>query len=44
MSRKIVMLLTAVLFNAVTGALFAAAAGFSPGIGAVGMNAVGALM
>lgn len=38
------MLLTAVLFNAVTGALFAAAAGFSPGIGAVGMNAVGALM
>ena len=38
------MLLAAVLFNAVTGALFAAAAGFTPGIGAVGMNAVGVLM
>lgn len=44
MSRKIVMLLVAVLFNTVTGTLFAAAAGFSPGIGVVGMNAVGILM
>ena len=43
MSRKIVMLLAAVLFNTVTGAVFAAAAGISPGIGALCMNAVGVL-
>lgn len=44
MSRKIVMLLVALLFNAVTGATIAAAVGFSPVSGAVGMNAVGVLM
>lgn len=44
MSRKIVMLLAALLFNAVTGATIAAAVGFSPAVGAVGMNAVGVLM
>lgn len=38
------MLLVAVLFNTVTGAMFAAAAGLSPGIGAVCMNAVGVVM
>lgn len=37
------MLLAAVLFNTVTGAVFAAAAGISPGIGALCMNAVGVL-
>lgn len=37
------MLLVAVLFNTATGAVFAAAAGISPGIGALCMNAVGVL-
>ena len=41
---KIVMLLTALLFNTVTGATIAAAVGFPPEVGAIGMNAVGALM
>lgn len=35
------MLLAAVLFNTVTGAMFAVVAGFHPGIGALCMNAVG---
>lgn len=38
------MLLVAVLFNTVTGAMFAAAAGISPSIGALCMNAVGVVM
>lgn len=42
--NKIVMLLTAFLFNTVTGIAFAALTGFSPVSGAVGMNAVGVLM
>lgn len=38
------MLLVSLLFNAVTGATIAAAVGFPPEAGAIGMNAVGALM
>lgn len=38
------MLLTAVLFNAVAGAVFAASAGLSPVTGVLGMNVVGAFM
>ena len=39
--RKILMLLTAVLFNCVAGGVMAAAAGLNPAAGMVGMNAVG---
>lgn len=38
------MLLAALLFNTVTGATIAVAVGFPPEAGAIGMNAVGALM
>ena len=41
---KIVMLLTALLFNTLTGAVCASVLGFSPAAGAVGMNAVAAFM
>lgn len=37
------MVLAAVLFNSVTGGMLAMAAGFSPAIGAVGMNAMAAV-
>ena len=38
------MLLTALLFNTLTGAVCASVLGFSPAAGAVGMNAVAAFM
>ena len=38
------MLLTALLFNTLTGAVCASVLGFSPVAGAVGMNAVAAFM
>ncbi len=41
MSRKIVMLLAAVLFNCVTGGVLAAVMGASPAAGMLCMNAVG---
>ena len=41
---KIVMLLTALLFNTLTGVVCASVLGFSPVAGAVGMNAVAAFM
>ena len=43
MSKKISMLLAAVLFNCVTGGMLAMAAGVSPVAGAAGMNAVAVL-
>ena len=43
MSKKISMLLAAVLFNCVTGGVLAMAAGVSPVVGAAGMNAVAAV-
>ena len=43
MSKKISMLLAAVLFNCVTGGMLAMAAGVSPAAGAAGMNAVAVL-
>ncbi len=44
MSKKIVMILVAVLFNCVTGGVLAAVAGVSPASGMLCMNAVGVLM
>lgn len=42
--NKIVMLLAALLFNTATGMAIATLTGFSPVVGAAGMNAVGILM